>query len=443
MINSNLRLLVEARGGLLTCHLTSGRRLASHALASRALVRRRFSSSAPPPHTSLFPPSIDVRETSRDVFVQSADALWVPPSQRTVFGGQIAAAAMVAVSLTSELPCHAFASFFLARSEAGTPVSYRVDRLRDGSSFEVRSVTATQRGIAIFTAHAGFHRVEATDPQVGHQPLAPSCPPPESLPSQQARLEELLRDPRLPPAMRPHVAAHVASGDDSNGRAHFPVELRPVAPRDLLAPEPSWPPRRLVWMRFADALPPPNAPGAAIAHRAAVVYCSDWALAETALLPYNLSWGSAQMSLAASLTHTLHFHDAFDGSAPRGFLDKRGGSSSAPGSASGGVTGSGSSGSASVSGSAAAPRGGALRPLPPVQRHSSAPPVPLAPAPPVHAGEWLLYELEGGVLRGARALTSGRVFARDGRLVASIVQEALLRTHVPGSGGRNAESDES
>jgi acyl-CoA thioesterase-2 len=43
------------------------------------------------------------------------------------------------------------------------------------------------------------------------------------------------------------------------------------------------------------------------------------------------------------------------------------------------------------------------------------------------ADEWLLYEQQSPVAAGARGFTSGRLFARDGSLVVSVVQEGLFR----------------
>ena len=43
------------------------------------------------------------------------------------------------------------------------------------------------------------------------------------------------------------------------------------------------------------------------------------------------------------------------------------------------------------------------------------------------ADEWLLYEQHSPVAAGARGFTTGRLFARDGALVVSVVQEGLFR----------------
>jgi acyl-CoA thioesterase II len=46
---------------------------------------------------------------------------------------------------------------------------------------------------------------------------------------------------------------------------------------------------------------------------------------------------------------------------------------------------------------------------------------------PVRVDEWLLYDIESPSAHGARGLARGRVFTRDGRLVATTAQEGLIR----------------
>lgn len=43
------------------------------------------------------------------------------------------------------------------------------------------------------------------------------------------------------------------------------------------------------------------------------------------------------------------------------------------------------------------------------------------------ADEWLLYQIEAPVAAGARGFARGTLFTRDGRLVASVAQEGLMR----------------
>jgi acyl-CoA thioesterase-2 len=46
---------------------------------------------------------------------------------------------------------------------------------------------------------------------------------------------------------------------------------------------------------------------------------------------------------------------------------------------------------------------------------------------PARADEWLLYVLDSPTASGSRGLARGSIFSRDGRLVASTVQEGLVR----------------
>ncbi len=46
---------------------------------------------------------------------------------------------------------------------------------------------------------------------------------------------------------------------------------------------------------------------------------------------------------------------------------------------------------------------------------------------PFRFDEWLLYDVDSASASGARGLVSGRFYTRDGRLVASVAQEGLMR----------------
>ncbi|MDQ1425848.1 MAG: acyl-CoA thioesterase, partial [Acidimicrobiaceae bacterium] len=46
---------------------------------------------------------------------------------------------------------------------------------------------------------------------------------------------------------------------------------------------------------------------------------------------------------------------------------------------------------------------------------------------PFRADEWLLYDQSTPSTSGARGLAHGSIFSRDGVLVASVVQEGLIR----------------
>jgi acyl-CoA thioesterase-2 len=50
---------------------------------------------------------------------------------------------------------------------------------------------------------------------------------------------------------------------------------------------------------------------------------------------------------------------------------------------------------------------------------------------PFRVDEWLLHVMDSPMAHGARGLVRGRVFTRDGRLVASTAQEGLIRQRAP------------
>lgn len=70
------------------------------------------------------------------------------------------------------------------------PVVYRVENLRDGTSFSTRLVHAVQNGEVIFTATVSYHKHE--NAIANHQYTMPSVPPPESLESYEDLLSKAL-----------------------------------------------------------------------------------------------------------------------------------------------------------------------------------------------------------------------------------------------------------
>ena len=46
---------------------------------------------------------------------------------------------------------------------------------------------------------------------------------------------------------------------------------------------------------------------------------------------------------------------------------------------------------------------------------------------PFRADEWLLYDQSSPSAGGGRALTQGKIFTRDGKMVAAVMQEGLTR----------------
>ena len=74
-------------------------------------------------------------------------------TRQRVFGGQVAAQALVAATRTVDEPgrdVHSLHAYFLRPGDPRIPILYEVDRIRDGRSFTTRRVTAIQHGKAIF-----------------------------------------------------------------------------------------------------------------------------------------------------------------------------------------------------------------------------------------------------------------------------------------------------
>jgi acyl-CoA thioesterase-2 len=53
---------------------------------------------------------------------------------------------------------------------------------------------------------------------------------------------------------------------------------------------------------------------------------------------------------------------------------------------------------------------------------------------PFRVDDWLLYALDSSAAHGGRGLARGRIFTRDGKLVASSMQEGLIRRRAPREG---------
>jgi acyl-CoA thioesterase II len=130
-----------------------------------------------------------------------------------VFGGQVMAQALVAARRTvdEDRDAHSLHGYFILPGDLAAPIIYFVDRLRDGSSFATRRVTAIQHGRAVFNMSASFHRREDG---LEHQADMPAAPPPEGLLSE---LELIRRGAdRIPEDVRPILTQD------------RPIDIRPV-----------------------------------------------------------------------------------------------------------------------------------------------------------------------------------------------------------------------
>jgi acyl-CoA thioesterase II len=246
----------------------------------------------------------------------------MPTTRPIVFGGQVAAQALVAATRTvgPEFTAHSLHSYFLQPGDPSVPTIYDVDYLRDGRSFLTRRVIAQQHGRPIYAQTVNFQKHEDG---LDHAEPMPAVPPPEE----------------CEPAGR---RAHDEELDDQWDVA----EIRPV--REL-EPDAERPARQRVWLRASTPLPDDP-----FWHTAAFTYFSDMTLTGAALTAHGLSYATGDVFLA-SLDHAVWFHRPF------------------------------------------------------------------------RTDEWWLYDQHSPAATGGRGLVLGKVYSQDGRLVASVAQEAVMR----------------
>lgn len=252
-------------------------------------------------------------------------------SMQRVFGGQVAAHALVAASRTVDaaFAVHSLHSYFLRPGDTTVPIVYDVDAVRDGRSFATRRVLARQHGRPIFGMTASF---QVPEDGLEHQDVMPVVAPPEEC----VDLIEAARPQNDPEEWeREWSALDVRWAGDS----------RPGGPMA----DPSYPARTRLWMRINGELSDDP-----LLHLASFTYASDLSLLAAALVPHGLYISSPNMQ-AASLDHAIWFHRPF------------------------------------------------------------------------RADEWWLYDQTSPSASGGRGLAIARVFTADGRLVASVAQEGLIR----------------
>ncbi len=265
-------------------------------------------------------------------------------TRRRVFGGQVAAQALVAASRTTDpaFVAHSLHCYFLLPGDTSIPIVYDVERLRDGRSFATRRVIARQHGRPIYYQTVNFQRAEDG---FDHQDVMPEVPGPE----QAIDLAQLARQRRGP---------DLADGRDDMGdwsREWAGLDIRAIGTSARGLPsDPMHPARAQLWLRVASGAAGGRLGDEPLQHLAAFTYASDMTLIGSTLVPHGVDLWSSGMQVA-SLDHSIWFHRPF------------------------------------------------------------------------RADEWWLYDQVSPSASGGRGFATARVFTEDGRLVASVAQEGLIR----------------
>lgn len=284
--------------------------------------------STPSPALAALLKRLVLERAGPDVLVDPG----APSRLPRVFGGQAAAQALAAMGATvqADRPVHSVHVSFAGLALPLERLVFTVTRPKEGSAFDLRTVTVTQRDRAVLTATASFQEPEAGPSW--QQPLECPAPDPASLPrweeafaGRRHRLTVLWHEPR-------------------------PLDLRFVDPPHLDPGLPEHPRDRLrVWWRADGAVPDDP-----LVHACLAVYAADTTLLETALLPHGTVYADGRFA-AASLNHALWFHS------------------------------------------------------------------------PLRADGWLLHDQRAVASGGSRGLATSSTYDSEGRLVATAVQEGLLR----------------
>ena len=233
---------------------------------------------------------------------------------RNLFGGHILGQALVAAGNTCDARnAHSLHAYFIRGGNPHAPIDYTVDRIRDGNSFSVRRVTASQGGQAILILSSSF---QVDEQGFEHQFDMPDVPPPESV--------------------TPIITSDLA------------IDVRPVDPVDRYQPSKKDPVQH-IWFRANGSVP--NDPAL---QKCLLAYASDFSLLSTCLRPHGLTYHQPNM-VTASLDHAMWFYRDFC------------------------------------------------------------------------VDDWLLYACDSPTSGHARGLNRGNIFRRDGKLVASVTQEGLVR----------------
>ncbi|KAH0388749.1 2-isopropylmalate synthase, partial [Aureobasidium melanogenum] len=107
--------------------------------------------------------------------------LWHPPGARGIYGGAVIAQCLAAAQRTvrDDFTVHSMHCYFVLAGSADIPIMYHVEKVRDGRSFATRTVQARQRGRPIFTTTMSFVRENSGGSErVEHAIDMPAVPEP-------------------------------------------------------------------------------------------------------------------------------------------------------------------------------------------------------------------------------------------------------------------------
>ncbi|MET7798409.1 acyl-CoA thioesterase [Streptomyces decoyicus] len=212
-----------------------------------------------------------------------------------VFGGQVAAQALVAAGRTvpADRPPHSLHAYFLRPGDPGAPIVYTVDRIRDGRSFTTRRVVAVQHGQPIFHLSASF---QVTEDGLEHQEPMPPAPDPLELPTA-AEMLPRYADRFVDPGVAERLLESRAA-----------IDLRYVDAPPFGTVGEVRDPRSQVWFRTQGKLDDDGEIPRPLLDICLVTYVSDMTLLDSILLAHGRGGWAVGDVVGASLDHAMWFH---------------------------------------------------------------------------------------------------------------------------------------
>jgi acyl-CoA thioesterase-2 len=233
---------------------------------------------------------LDIEQIEENIFRGRSRSAVVP----RVFGGQVAAQALVAAGRTvpEDRLAHSLHAYFLRPGDPGAPIVYTVDRMNDGRSFTARRVVAVQHGQPIFALSASFQRHEEG---FEHQTPMPLSVDPVTLPTSEERLRGYGH-------LDPEVVEKLLEAREA-------IDLRYVdEPPYGTFGEPREP-HSQVWFRTNGKLS--GAIDEPLLHVVLATYVSDMTLLDSVLLAHGRGGWAVGDVVGASLDHAMWFHRPF------------------------------------------------------------------------------------------------------------------------------------
>jgi len=240
--------------------------------------------AAPDPTRELLD-ALEIRRVDDDTFVGQN----LPQLNGRVFGGQVLAQGLIAAGHTvpsDRLP-HSLHGYFLRAGAVDQPITYAVERLRDGRSFTARRIHALQDDVPILSMILSF---QEDQPGLDHA----VAPQPHAGPDDIDSAVEVLGSLDHPVAQ--FWTRYAAFDVRHVGSSLYLGPAVPGVEGDGSSDQ------QRVWMRARGVVPDSQ-----LVHRALLAYVCDQVMLEPVLRRHGLSWATRGLSIA-SLDHAMWWH---------------------------------------------------------------------------------------------------------------------------------------